>query len=107
MPSAEELAASLEAGESYDDQYMAGHGGWSSFYPNFRLFFIKNTHFAIHKLKLIQVKTEPKLKVAKNKQLMLIHHAKLFRLLSMVKTPERNNCPLAPPHAKKIKIIQL
>ena len=32
MPSAEELAASLEAGESYDDQYMAGHGGWSSFF---------------------------------------------------------------------------
>jgi hypothetical protein len=27
MPSAEEMAASLEAGESHDDQFMAGHGG--------------------------------------------------------------------------------
>ena len=31
MPSAEELAASLEAGESHDDQFMAGHGGESLF----------------------------------------------------------------------------
>ena len=30
MPSAEEMAASLEAGESHDDQFMAGHGGESS-----------------------------------------------------------------------------
>ena len=45
MPSAEELAASLEAGESYDDQYMAGHGGWSSFFQQFGPFFIKNAHF--------------------------------------------------------------
>ena len=29
MPSAEEMAASLEAGESHDDQFMAGHGGES------------------------------------------------------------------------------
>ena len=27
MPSAEELAASLEAGETMDDQFLAGHGG--------------------------------------------------------------------------------
>ena len=27
MPSAEELAASLEAGEAHDDKYLAGHGG--------------------------------------------------------------------------------
>ena len=48
MPSAEELAASLEAGESYDDQYMAGHGGWSSFFPDFRQ---KIYIFVVHKLK--------------------------------------------------------
>ena len=34
MPSAEEMAASLEAGESHDDQFMAGHGGESSFLLN-------------------------------------------------------------------------
>ena len=33
MPSAEEMAASLEAGESHDDQFMAGHGGESSILP--------------------------------------------------------------------------
>ena len=27
MPSAEELAASLESGETMDDQFLAGHGG--------------------------------------------------------------------------------
>ena len=27
MPSAEDLAASLEAGETMDDQFLAGHGG--------------------------------------------------------------------------------
>ena len=45
MPSAEELAASLEAGESYDDQYMAGHGGQSSFSLEFRPLSLKNVHF--------------------------------------------------------------
>ena len=34
MPSAEEMAASLEAGESHDDQFMAGHGGESSLLLN-------------------------------------------------------------------------
>ena len=34
MPSAEEMAASLEAGESHDDQFMAGHGGESSILLN-------------------------------------------------------------------------
>ena len=32
MPSAEELAASLESGETMDDQFLAGHGGKSEFY---------------------------------------------------------------------------
>ena len=27
MPSAEDMAASLEAGETMDDQFLAGHGG--------------------------------------------------------------------------------
>merc|ERR1712110_1047518 len=27
MPSAEEMAASLEAGETHDDKFLAGHGG--------------------------------------------------------------------------------
>lgn len=27
MPSAEEMAASLESGETMDDQFLAGHGG--------------------------------------------------------------------------------
>ena len=31
MPSAEEMAASLEAGETHDDKYLAGHGGESRF----------------------------------------------------------------------------
>ena len=29
MPSAEDMAASLEAGETMDDQFLAGHGGKS------------------------------------------------------------------------------